>query len=175
MEHVSSAMRKSGKSMEHLRGIIVTRGPGSFTSTRVGLAVAYGLRLALKIPVLALSSLEALLLSVPPFISLNAVHRFVVILPSHKEWVYSQAFSLAREPLDCPKIRNIHEIDWEEETLFVGSEVLKDMQPDILLTSPSLHLCSIHARFLLRYAHRLTDVTLEDPLEPLIERPPSCA
>ena len=42
-----------------LTGIVVGRGPGSFTSIRIGLAVARSLSLALQIPVAGVSTLEA--------------------------------------------------------------------------------------------------------------------
>jgi tRNA threonylcarbamoyl adenosine modification protein YeaZ len=43
-----------------LDGLVVGTGPGSFTSTRIGLAVARGLALALDLPVAGVSTLDAL-------------------------------------------------------------------------------------------------------------------
>lgn len=43
-----------------LEALVVGTGPGSFTSTRIGLAVARGLQLALGIPVAGVSTLDAL-------------------------------------------------------------------------------------------------------------------
>jgi tRNA threonylcarbamoyladenosine biosynthesis protein TsaB len=43
-----------------LEALVVGTGPGSFTSTRIGLAVARGLELALGIPVAGVSTLDAL-------------------------------------------------------------------------------------------------------------------
>ena len=43
-----------------LDALVVGTGPGSFTSTRIGLAVAQGLGLALELPVAGISTLEAL-------------------------------------------------------------------------------------------------------------------
>jgi tRNA threonylcarbamoyladenosine biosynthesis protein TsaB len=43
-----------------LDGLVVGTGPGSFTSTRIGLAVARGLGLALDLPVAGVSTLDAL-------------------------------------------------------------------------------------------------------------------
>ncbi len=55
----------SGVSMEDIRAVAVTTGPGSFTGLRVGLALAKGLCHGLEIPVLGVSSLEALALQAP--------------------------------------------------------------------------------------------------------------
>jgi tRNA threonylcarbamoyladenosine biosynthesis protein TsaB len=57
---VRAAMASAGWSFEDLDRIAVTRGPGSFTGLRVGLAFAQGLGLALARPVSGLSTLAAL-------------------------------------------------------------------------------------------------------------------
>jgi len=48
-----------------LTGIVVGRGPGSFTSIRIGMAVARSLSLALQIPVAGVSTLDAFAGGVP--------------------------------------------------------------------------------------------------------------
>ena len=56
-------MRSSGTRAAlpaELEAVVVGTGPGSFTSTRIGLAVARGLALALEIPVAGVSTLDAL-------------------------------------------------------------------------------------------------------------------
>jgi tRNA threonylcarbamoyladenosine biosynthesis protein TsaB len=50
-----------------LNAVCVARGPGSYTGLRVGVSVAKGLCMALDIPLLSLSSLEALAWSVADF------------------------------------------------------------------------------------------------------------
>jgi tRNA threonylcarbamoyladenosine biosynthesis protein TsaB len=52
-------VRESGLAPDALDGLVVGRGPGSFTSIRIGLATARGLGLALGIPAAGVSTLHA--------------------------------------------------------------------------------------------------------------------
>lgn len=54
------AMRESGLAFADLQRLAVTTGPGTFTGQRVGLAFARGLRVALKIPLTGITTLEAM-------------------------------------------------------------------------------------------------------------------
>jgi len=55
---IQSAITDCGMQVADLRAVAVALGPGSFTSLRIGLAVAKGLSLALRIPVIGIPSLE---------------------------------------------------------------------------------------------------------------------
>jgi tRNA threonylcarbamoyladenosine biosynthesis protein TsaB len=57
---VDRLLTQAGLAPRDLEGIVVGTGPGSFTGTRVGLAVARGLALALDVPVAGVSTLDAL-------------------------------------------------------------------------------------------------------------------
>jgi tRNA threonylcarbamoyladenosine biosynthesis protein TsaB len=57
---VDELLREAGASPGDLGALVVGTGPGSFTSTRIGLAVARGLALALDLPVAGVSTLDAL-------------------------------------------------------------------------------------------------------------------
>jgi tRNA threonylcarbamoyladenosine biosynthesis protein TsaB len=61
---VDNAMRAAGASFSSLERIAVTTGPGTFTGQRVGLAFARALALALKIPVVGVTTLDAMALEV---------------------------------------------------------------------------------------------------------------
>jgi tRNA threonylcarbamoyladenosine biosynthesis protein TsaB len=60
LEDVDRLLRASGAEPGDLDALVVGTGPGSFTSTRIGLAIARGLSLALELPVAGVSTLDAL-------------------------------------------------------------------------------------------------------------------
>src|SRR5690606_7473510 len=57
---IVAALGAAGKTYADLGSIVVSVGPGSFTGLRVGVATARGLSLALKIPAIGVTTLEAL-------------------------------------------------------------------------------------------------------------------
>jgi tRNA threonylcarbamoyladenosine biosynthesis protein TsaB len=57
---IDGLLRDADVAPADLAALVVGTGPGSFTSTRIGLAVARGLALALDLPVAGVSTLDAL-------------------------------------------------------------------------------------------------------------------
>src|SRR5688572_14347483 len=60
MPMIAELLAETATSFTHIRRIVVTTGPGSFTGIRVGVAAARGLALALAVPAVGVGSLEAL-------------------------------------------------------------------------------------------------------------------
>lgn len=58
---IKAVLGEGGTGFDQLDGIAVTRGPGSFTGIRIGVAAARGLALALTIPAVGIDGLSALL------------------------------------------------------------------------------------------------------------------
>jgi tRNA threonylcarbamoyladenosine biosynthesis protein TsaB len=57
---IQRAMQDAGLSFADLERLAVTTGPGTFTGQRVGLAFMRGLRLALKLPLIGVTTLETM-------------------------------------------------------------------------------------------------------------------
>jgi len=57
---IKELFREAGKTLNELTGLAVSIGPGSFTGVRIGLSEAKGLAVALGIPIVGVSTLEAL-------------------------------------------------------------------------------------------------------------------
>ena len=65
LDDVHALLEDAARTPDDLGALVVGTGPGSFTSTRIGLAVARGLGLALGIPGAGVSTLAALASSEP--------------------------------------------------------------------------------------------------------------
>lgn len=93
---IAEVMAEAGVQFADLQRIGVTVGPGSFTGLRVGLAFAKGLSVALSIPCVGFSTLEALAAST------DAPAGFVAaVIDARRDQIYLQAFAGGR-PLMAP-------------------------------------------------------------------------
>lgn len=64
LKMIGKLFAENGLRLDHVSALSVALGPGSFTGIRIGLATAYGIAIARKIPVYGVSSLESIALAV---------------------------------------------------------------------------------------------------------------
>ena len=60
MPAIQEVLQESQVSMQELTGVIVAKGPGSYTGLRIGVTVAKTLAKTLRIPLKAVSSLQVI-------------------------------------------------------------------------------------------------------------------
>lgn len=77
-------------SLQNLAAIGVVNGPGSFTALRVGVAFAQGLAMGLKIPLVPVSTTDAIVAGIPPMDT-----QLTVLIPARKGEVFSQQFAFS--------------------------------------------------------------------------------
>ena len=75
LEDVDALLRQAGARPGDVERLAVGTGPGSFTGTRIGLAAARGLALALDLPVAGVSTLDALAAGAPGAIAVIDARR----------------------------------------------------------------------------------------------------
>lgn len=107
MPMIADVLADAGRAYGDLQALAVTVGPGAFTGMRIGLAAARGLALALAIPVIGVTTLEALAHGVPEAKRRDAV--VLAVLDSKRADVYAQAFADDGAPLTEPAA--LHEED----------------------------------------------------------------
>ena len=100
---IEAVMTEGGLTMSALDRIAVTRGPGTFTGVRIGIATARGLALATNRPVCAMTTLEALAMAVP------APRRAPIasVIDARRGEVYLQIFHVDGTAVDAARIVSI--------------------------------------------------------------------
>jgi tRNA threonylcarbamoyladenosine biosynthesis protein TsaB len=84
---IAESMDLTAVSMDSLRGVVVARGPGSFSGVRVAISVAKGLAMGLGIPLVGISTLDVIGLQA------SAISDDVwAVLPAGRGQVYAAHF-----------------------------------------------------------------------------------
>lgn len=117
-------LKNCGYSIDAVELLAVSKGPGSFTGVRIGIATVKGLAFAKNLPIITVSALEALAENIR-FLSANLFDK-IFILPSmdaRRDELYNSVFSYdGKELLRLTEDRAIScEELFEEITSFSGS------------------------------------------------------
>lgn len=87
LPRIEELFKVKGISVDDIEKIIVVNGPGSFTGVRIGLTISKTLAWAKKIPIIPISSLEAMALSV------DGEYNYVVpAIDARRNFVYASIY-----------------------------------------------------------------------------------
>jgi tRNA threonylcarbamoyladenosine biosynthesis protein TsaB len=103
---LDSLLRDAGCAPSDLDGLAVGTGPGSFTSTRIGLAIARGLGVALGIPAAGVSTLAALEAGAEAAFPVIDARRGEVFLPG-------------------PRVARPEDVEWPAGAMCVGDGAVR--------------------------------------------------
>lgn len=107
MRIVGKALGNAGVPYEALDAIAVSVGPGSFTGVRVGVAAARGLALALKVPAIGVTTLEALAAET----RVSFPHRSVLaVTGARPESLYMARFDASGACIEGPTLASVEAI-----------------------------------------------------------------
>ena len=140
---IKSMLERSQVKMEQLTALGVARGPGSFTSLRIGLAVVKGLAFALHIPVIGVPTLDFLAAGVSPEKS-----PLMVVLRAGRHNIACQKYLYKKEewkPEGDTSLMTVHDLEQEirSPTWVVGEldaddrQLLKRRWKNVKVASPA--------------------------------------
>ena len=153
MPSLDKLMKSANIGLNHIKSIVITIGPGSFTGLRIGLAVAKGFSHSRDIPLIGVSSLKALAYQVISF-DLPVCS----VISSKKGELFAGLFTVEnRDVIDIKGLKDEMSIKLKdlpeyvsERCIFIGSDYgrqfreLKGVMGDNALFAPP-HLWSIRA------------------------------
>lgn len=99
MPMIIRTMKKARCDFSSLDGIAVTIGPGSFTGVRIGLATGRGLALAAELPLVGITTFQALSAAV---LTQKSNEIILASLDARRNQLYIQLFSKTEKPISDP-------------------------------------------------------------------------
>ena len=132
LPHIEQVLKMAAVAKEDLTGIAISNGPGSFTGLRIGLAAAKAMSYVLNIPLVGVSTLQALAYQLPvPGV------RLMCLLDAQKGNAYVESYRWENSSLQVVepvKVAKISEIvvncaQIGEQVILLGDAVQKKELP----------------------------------------------
>ena len=134
---ISEVLEEANLKPKQLDAISVSKGPGSYTGLRIGVAAAKGFCFALDIPLIALNSLEILVQGVAqaeveliiPMMDARRMEVYTAIFDGSKNWINQTSALVLNQD-------SFKEIVKDKTVLFLGNGINKfqELIPEINLT-----------------------------------------
>jgi tRNA threonylcarbamoyladenosine biosynthesis protein TsaB len=133
---IGHCLSASSMAMKDIGLIACTRGPGSFTGLRIGIATAKGLSLALGIPWVGIPTLDCI-----AFGHETQGRTIVPVLDARKNRIYSALYKGGKRQcdyLDVPIVGLLAAVDGEDCVSFVGPDA--ELFADYVLERPGFFI-----------------------------------
>jgi len=142
---IAQCLSEAGASISDLKAIAVSDGPGSFTSLRVGAAVAKGMCYALALPLIKIESLKAIAIGVLLKSTIKDKDTIRPMIDARRLEVYTALYDDNLVPI-------------EEISAFIATEHHELYIP----VGGNLHLCGDGARKIYEYFSHQEGLVLHD-------------
>ncbi|WP_208431296.1 tRNA (adenosine(37)-N6)-threonylcarbamoyltransferase complex dimerization subunit type 1 TsaB [Bartonella doshiae] len=126
--YIAQVTDQANITLNQVHRIAVNIGPGSFTGVRVGVSTTRALALALEIPAIGISALEALAAQATDE---NTASAITVVIEAGKGMFYHQNFNKDLSPLSAPRLKTIENI-------------IEDLPQQTKLTGPAANIIALH-------------------------------
>lgn len=110
---IQQTLSESGIQFSDLHAIAVSQGPGSYTGLRIGVSTAKGLCYGLGIPLIAVSTLEAMALGMISITSTAEKALFCPMIDARRMEVYNALFSSQRKLITPVEATIVNETSFE--------------------------------------------------------------
>ncbi|UEM21182.1 tRNA (adenosine(37)-N6)-threonylcarbamoyltransferase complex dimerization subunit type 1 TsaB [Skermanella mucosa] len=117
---VQAVLEESRLTFGQLDGLGVTVGPGAFTGLRIGLAAARGIALASGLPLVGVTSFEAVAHGVPA--PERSGCALLIALESRREDIFVQSFDSELNPLGAPRAARPEDLELADGPLLVAGD-----------------------------------------------------
>lgn len=128
---IDAVLAESGVRYNELGAVAVTVGPGSFTGMRVGLAAARGISLARGLPLVGVTTLEAVAFAMTQADDVPVEAQLLAAIDTRRADVYVQLFDWNADPLTEPTARMPEDIAemLTADTVLVGGDAAGRVLP----------------------------------------------
>ncbi|MCS7045623.1 MAG: tRNA (adenosine(37)-N6)-threonylcarbamoyltransferase complex dimerization subunit type 1 TsaB [Gemmataceae bacterium] len=122
---VAALLQRVGWRPRDLEGVVIGRGPGSYTGLRVGIMSAKALAYAVGCPIVALGSFDILVRQVP-----GEAQTVDVVADAQQDQIYVQRFQRMAEDEPWTALRPLAIVPWKKW--------VRELGPTIWVTGPGL-------------------------------------
>jgi tRNA threonylcarbamoyladenosine biosynthesis protein TsaB len=117
---INNLLQQKGVTMEQLKAIAITAGPGSYTGLRVGMATAKGLCFALQIPLITINTLQAMAQAAIDQLGSEVAHMaqplcYCPMIDARRMEVFTAVYDEQLQEIVAPKAMILDELSFKEE------------------------------------------------------------